>query len=288
MSNLSVAINHRKLSNATIFYREAGLPLKPTLLLLHGFPTSSHMFRNMMPILAKDHHVIAPDLPGFGFTTVNAGYKYTFADLASTIAEFLDALKIMKFSMYVFDYGAPVGLRLALARPNAVTALITQNGNAYTEGLGDVWSPIKQYWKTGSEADAKVLRENMLTYEGTKSQYVGGELHPEQIAPESWTLDHALLSREGNQDIQLSLFKDYETNVDLYPKFQEWFRARKLPTLVVWGKNDPFFIPPGAEAFKKDLPEAEVHLLDAGHFAGETHTEEIGQLILKFLKAKGV
>jgi pimeloyl-ACP methyl ester carboxylesterase len=246
------------------------------------------MFRNLRALLAKDYHVIAPDLPGFGFTTVDTGYQYTFANLATTIGDFLDSLRIEKFSMYIFDYGAPVGLRLALSRPDAVTALIMQNGNAYTEGLGDVWGPVAQYWKTGSGVDREAVRAGMLSYTATRAEYEGGTPHPERIAPESWTLDYALLSREGNQEIQLDLFKDYETNVALYPQFQAWFRSRRLPTLVAWEKNDPFFPPAGADAFKKDLPQAEVHLLDAGHFAGETHTEELGGLIVEFLKKHNI
>ncbi|KAI9846382.1 MAG: hypothetical protein M1838_001285 [Thelocarpon superellum] len=276
------------LSDATVFYRTAGSPSKPTILLLHGFPTSSHMFRNLIPILAPRYHVLAPDFPGFGFTTTQAGYKHTFAKLATTINEFLDKLSVTSFSMYIFDYGAPVGLRVALNRRHAVRALISQNGNAYREGLGDAWGPIQQYWRTGAAEDREAVRAGVLTAETTRWQYEFGTRHPERIAPESWTLDYALMSREGNAEIQLDLFKDYESNVALYPRFQEWFRQSQIPTLIAWGKNDPFFIPPGAAAFKNDLPLAELHMLDAGHFAGETETQELGLMILEFLEKNNI
>ncbi|KAI9764538.1 MAG: hypothetical protein M1840_008364 [Geoglossum simile] len=276
------------LSNTTIFYRTAGSAEKPTILLLHGFPTSSHMYRNLIPLLSQKYHVVAPDFPGFGFTTASPDYKYTFASITTTLGEFLDALNVKVFSLYIFDYGAPVGLRLALQRPQAVRALITQNGNAYLDGIGDGFSAIKQYWMTGSAEDREGLRQSLLSFDSVKWQYENGTPHPERIAPETWTLDHALMSRKGNQEIQLDLLKDYETNVQLYPKFQEWFRNRQVPTLIAWGKNDLLFVRPGAEAYKRDLPNAEFHLLDAGHFAGETETLEIGSLILEFLGKNGI
>jgi pimeloyl-ACP methyl ester carboxylesterase len=246
------------------------------------------MYRNLIPLLSQKYCVVAPDFPGFGFTTVSPDYEYTFANMATTLGEFLDALNIKTFSMYIFDYGAPIGLRLALQRPQAVRALITQNGNAYLEGVGEVLVPITKYWMTGSAEDREVLRQGLLSFDAVKSQYENGTTHPERIAPETWTLDHALMSREGNQEIQLDLFKDYETNVQLYPKFQEWFRNSQVPTLIAWGKNDLLFVQPGAEAYKRDLPNAEFHLLDAGHFAGETETQEIGRLILEFLGKNGI
>ncbi|KAJ7065476.1 alpha/beta hydrolase fold protein [Mycena amicta] len=273
-------------SGISVFYRIAGPEDAPVVLLLHGFPTSSHQFRNLIPILAKHYRVVAPDLPGFGFTTVPAdrGYKYTFDALAQTTSAFLDALSITSFAVYIFDYGAPVGLRLALERPTAVKAIITQNGNAYEDGLGAAWAPIQAYWASGSEADREIVRAGVLTFDTTKWQYTHGSRAPEAIAPETYTLDYALMQRPGNLAIQLDLFFDYQNNVKLYPKFHEYFRKSQVPLLAVWGKHDPFFIPPGAEAYKRDLPNAEVVLLDAGHFAGETETAEIGDLMLKFLQ----
>ncbi len=284
MSTPSTTTEYLTLSNAKIFYRTAGSPSNPTILLLHGFPSSSHMFRNLIPILSHSYHVIAPDFPAFGFTTTSPHYEYTFANMATTLGEFLDALKIKTFSMYIFDYGAPIGLRLALARPDAVRALITQSGNAYTEGIGAALAPLSQYWKTGSQADREALRGGLLSLEGTKAQYEYGTPQPERIAPESYTLDYALLNTPERQEILLDLFKDYETNVALYPKFHEWLAKSQVPTLVAWGKNDPFFVAAGGEAYKKDVPGAEVHMLDAGHFAAETNTDEIGALMLAFLK----
>ncbi|KAK7031780.1 Alpha/beta hydrolase fold protein [Favolaschia claudopus] len=258
----------------------------PTVLLLHGYPTSSHQYRNLIPLLSKHYRVIAPDLPGFGFTTVPAerNYTYTFASLATTIGAFLDALSIKSFAVYIFDYGAPVALRLALQRPEAITAIISQNGNAYEEGLGAGWAPIRKYWETGSAEDRKIVNDGVVTFEATKWQYTHGTRDPEVIAPESYTLDWALLQRPGNLDVQLDLLYDYQNNVALYPQFQEYFRKSQVPLLAVWGKHDPFFIPPGAEAYKRDLPKAEVVFLDAGHFAGETETAEIAGLMLRFLE----
>jgi pimeloyl-ACP methyl ester carboxylesterase len=267
-----------------VFYREAGAPGAPVLLLLHGYPTSSHMFRELMPRLAAKYRVIAPDLPGFGFTTVPAEreYHYSFDSLAKTIEAFVDALGLTRYAIYIFDYGAPTGLRLALARPEQVTAIISQNGNAYEEGLGDAWDPIKAYWKEPTKENRDALRQ-FLSLEATKWQYTHGAPNPELIAPESYTLDAALMERPGNAEIQLDLILNYASNVALYPKFQEYFRKEQPPLLAIWGKNDPFFIPPGAEAFKRDNPNAVVQMLDTGHFALETHVEEIAAAIDRLL-----
>ncbi|EED14099.1 hydrolase, putative [Talaromyces stipitatus ATCC 10500] len=274
-----------------IFYRESGPVDAPVVLLLHGFPSSSHQYRNLIPLLATKYRVIAPDLPGFGFTEVTDNYEHTFDNLAVTVLEFLDTLAIAKFSVYIFDYGAPTALNLSLKRPEAIQAIITQNGNAYEDGLGDFWNPLRQYWASGDKDNVEIratLAAAVLTYEATKGQYVTGTLPNKVIAPESYTLDYALLQRPGQEKIQIDLFWDYQNNVKNYPRFQEYFRKSQVPLLAVWGKNDPFFIAPGAEAFKRDLPNAEIHLLDAGHFAVETETEEIGALILEFLKRNGI
>jgi pimeloyl-ACP methyl ester carboxylesterase len=273
---LRVATRKVKADGITVFYREAGQPDAPVILLLHGFPTSSHMFRNLIPQLAGKYRVIAPDLPGFGFTEVPASrnYSYTFDSLAKTALAFVDALGLKRYAIYVFDYGAPVGYRLALAHPERISAIVSQNGNAYEEGLSDAWNPIQRYWQNPTPENRDALR-GFLTLEGTRGQYVAGVAHPEMIAPESYTLDQALLERPGNADIQLDLFLDYASNVKLYPAFQAYFRSAKPPTLAIWGKNDPFFIPPGAEAYRRDNPETAVQLLDTGHFALETHAEEI-------------
>jgi pimeloyl-ACP methyl ester carboxylesterase len=272
-------------SGETIFYREAGQPSNPTVLLLHGFPSSSHQYRNLIPILAAKYHVLAPDLPGFGFTVPPADYVYTFDNIGKTISTWIKEIPNApaKYTIYIFDYGAPTGLRLALEDPPAVTAIITQNGNGYVEGLGELWNPIKKYWASGDKADREAI--SMLTsVDFTKYQYTNGAKDASVVQPESYTLDQALLDRPGNADIQLDLFYDYRKNLDLYPKFQEYFRSSQVPVIAVWGKNDQIFIAPGAEAFKKDLPKAEVHLVDAGHFALETNLEEIAGLILPFLE----
>lgn len=267
-----------------IFYREAGPSNAPTVLLLHGFPTSSHMFRNLIPALAEKYHIVAPDLPGFGFTDSpdRTRFRYTFENVATVIDKFTQTIGLQRYAIYVFDYGAPVGFRLALAHPERVTAIISQNGNAYEEGLSQGWNPIQKYWKEPNQANREALRE-FLTPEATKSQYVYGVTDESLVAPEAYALDSALLQRSGNDEIQLDLFLDYASNVALYPKFQEYFRNKQPAFLAVWGKNDPFFLPPGADAFKRDIPKAEVHFFDTGHFALETHHREIGQAILEFL-----
>ena len=248
------------------------------------------MFRELIPRLATDYRVIAPDLPGFGFTEVPAErkYVYSFDGLASTIEAFTQALKINRYAIYVFDYGAPTGLRLAMAHPERVTAIVSQNGNAYEEGLGGAWGPIRKYWAEPTAENRDVIRKNVLTLEGTRWQYTHGVANPDSVPPESYTLDTALLERSGNKNIQLDLFLDYASNVKLYPKFQEYFRKSKPPLLAIWGKNDPFFIPAGAEAFRKDIPSAKIQLLDTGHFALETHVVEIASAIKDFLETNGV
>jgi len=272
-----------------VFYRAAGDPSAPVVLLLHGFPSSSFMFRELIPRLADRYRVIAPDLPGFGFTEVPAERKYTYSfdALARTIEAFTEAIKIKRYALYVFDYGAPTGFRLAMAHPERVTGIVSQNGNAYEEGLGDAWGPIRKYWAAPTAENRKVIGDNVLTLEGTRWQYTHGVAIPESVAPESYTLDTALMERPGNKEIQLDLFLDYASNVKLYPKFQEYLRTSKPPLLAIWGKNDPFFIAAGAEAFRKDLPDAQVQLLDTGHFAIETHAVEIAAAMREFLEASG-
>jgi pimeloyl-ACP methyl ester carboxylesterase len=267
-----------------VFYREAGNPQSQAVLLLHGFPTSSHMYRELIPALADRYHVVAPDLPGFGFTEApdRKTFKYTFDHLAEVIERFTEVLGLSRYVLYVFDYGAPVGFRLALSHPERVTALISQNGNAYEEGLSEGWNPIQAYWKNPSPENRSALRA-FLTPETTQWQYTHGAANPERLSPDAWTLDSALLARPGNDEIQLDLFGDYKSNVALYPKFQEYFRTQRPPLLAVWGKNDPFFLPAGAEAFKRDNPQAVVHLLDAGHFALESRGSEIAVIIRDFL-----
>jgi pimeloyl-ACP methyl ester carboxylesterase len=281
----SVSIKRIEADGIDMFYREAGEKDAPVVLLLHGFPSSSHMYRDLIPRLADRYRVIAPDLPGFGFTNVPAsrGYRYTFDALAETVAAFVDKLGLTSYAIYVFDYGAPTGFRLALKYPDRVLALISQNGNAYEEGLGDAWAPIRKYWAEPSAANRQVVHDAVLNYEGTRFQYVHGVSDPDSIAPESYTLDAALLERPGQKDIQLDLFLDYASNVKMYPTFQKFFRDVKPPTLVIWGRHDPFFIPPGAQAFRRDIPQATVTMLDTGHFAVETHAQEIASAIKELL-----
>jgi pimeloyl-ACP methyl ester carboxylesterase len=283
-------MSHNKniqVNGVNLFYREAGNPASPTVLLLHGFPTSSHMFRNLIPRLADAYHVVAPDLPGFGFSEAPArsSFKYTFDNLAKVTEGFTEKLGLKRYAIYIFDYGAPVGLRLGLSHPERITAIISQNGNAYEEGLSEGWNPIQKYWKEPTLANRAALRD-FLKPEATKWQYTHGVADPTLVAPESYTLDSALLARPGNDEIQLDLFLDYASNVALYPKFQEHFRAHRPPLLAVWGKNDPFFLPPGAKAFTRDNPNAEVHFYDTGHFALETHVDEIAGTIRDFFKRR--
>lgn len=268
-----------------IFYREAGNPEDATLLLLHGFPSSSHMFRNLIPLLADRFHIVAPDLPGFGFSTSppQSQFNYTFDNLAKVIEAFTETIGLMRYALYVFDYGAPVGFRLAVGHPERVTAIVSQNGNAYEEGLSDAWDPIRSYWAKPTTENRKTLRDALLNFEGTRWQYTHGVSNPEAVAPESYTLDAALLERPGNKDIQLDLFLNYASNLALYPVFQKYFRDAKPPLLAIWGKHDPFFLPPGAEAYRRDNPNATVELLDTGHFALETHVEEIAAAIRRLM-----
>lgn len=281
MSAHSVSYRYQQADGVNVFYREAGDPSLPVLLLLHGFPASSHQFRNLIPLLADKFHLIAPDLPGFGFTEVPAErhYSWTFDALGQTLTAFVDALGLTRYAMYLFDYGAPAGLRLALAYPDRVTGLISQNGNAYLEGLGEAWAPVRAMWADPSEANRQVVRDNVLTAEGVKWQYLHGVSDPQQVAPETYTLDTLLMARPGNKAIQLALFLDYASNLERYPAFQAFFRQQQVPTLVIWGRHDPFFIPPGAAAWQRDNPQAEVELLDSGHFALETHTGYIASRI---------
>jgi pimeloyl-ACP methyl ester carboxylesterase len=285
-SRLPLTSIHRiEADGVSVFYREAGPADAPVILLLHGFPTSSFQFRELIPRLADSYRVIAPDLPGFGFTVVpeNRRYEYTFESLAKTMLAFTDALNLTKYAMYIFDYGAPTGLRMAVEHPERVTAIVSQNGNAYEEGLGDAWRPIQRYWREPTMEHRNAIR-GALNLEGLRHEYSVGIPDPTLIKPEGYTLDAALLARPGNVDIQLDLFLDYANNVKLYPKFQEYFRSAQPPLLAVWGKFDPYFIPPGAEAFLRDNPNATVQFLETGHFALETHLEEVASATRKFLQ----
>lgn len=278
------SIHRIEADGVNVFYREAGPADAPVVLLLHGYPTSSFQFRFLIPLLADRFRVIAPDLPGFGFTKVPAArnYTYTFDALAKTISAFTDALHLQRYALYVFDYGAPTGFRLAMAHPERVTAIVSQNGNAYEEGLGDAWAPIRRYWSHPTRENRDALRP-AFTLDGIRHEYSVGIPDPDAIAPEGYTLDAALIARPGRIEIQLDLFLDYANNVKLYPSFQEYFRKHQPPLLAIWGKRDPYFIPPGAEAFRRDIPNATVQFLDTGHFALETHLEEIAQALKKFL-----
>jgi pimeloyl-ACP methyl ester carboxylesterase len=267
-----------------IFYREAGHAGAPVLLLLHGFPTSSHMFRNLIPLLADRYHVIAPDYPGFGHSDApdRGAFEYTFANLAELIDKLTVSLGVSRYSMYVMDYGAPVGFRLALKHPGRVQALIVQNGNAYTEGLGAFWDPVKAYWEEGSQARRDALA-GLVNLETTIFQYTDGVEDTTRINPDNWAIDQSFLDRPGNREIQLDLFYDYRTNVPLYPDFQEFFRRYAPPTLIIWGKNDKIFPEAGAHPYLRDLPDAEMHILDTGHFALEDKLDVMAPLIHDFL-----
>ena len=267
-----------------IFYREAGNPNAPTLLLLHGFPTSSHMFRDLIPMLAERFHLVAPDFPGFGQSDMpeRNKYDYTFANIAKTIGGFVDKIGLKNFAIYIFDYGSPVGLHVALQMPDRISAIITQNGNAYEEGLSSGWDPIRAYWKDASQENRDALRV-FLKPETTVFQYTHGVPDPGLVSPDGRSLDDFYLARPNADEVQLDLFKDYANNVALYPRFQEYFRKYQPPLLAVWGKNDPFFLPAGAEAFRRDIPKTQVHFYDTGHFALETHAAEIATKIHDFL-----
>jgi pimeloyl-ACP methyl ester carboxylesterase len=267
-----------------IFYREAGPKDAPTILLLHGFPTAGHMFRDLIPQLADRFHLVAPDLPAFGQSDMPARgeFTYTFENIANVINRFTEVIGLARFAMYVFDYGAPVGFRLAVRHPDRITAIISQNGNAYEEGLSDGWNPIQKYWKDASQANRDALRA-FLKPETTRWQYTQGVPDATAVSPDGYSLDNFYLARAGADEIQLDLFGDYKSNVALYPTFQNYFRTQKPRFLATWGKNDPFFLPVGAEAFKRDISGATVHFFDTGHFALETHAKEIAALIREFL-----
>ena len=267
-----------------IAYREAGSPNSPVVLLLHGFPTSSHMFRDLIPGLSDKFHVIAPDLPGFGRSDMPSptAFKYSFERLAEVIARFTEVLGINMFAMYVFDYGSPVGLRIATKYPERISAIISQNGNAYEEGLSSGWNPIRTYWQDPSESNRDALR-GFLSPQTTYWQYTQGVADTSLVSPDGYSLDDYYLARPGAHEVQLDLLLDYASNVALYPAFQRYFRDHKPPLLAIWGRNDPFFLPAGAEAFKRDIPDAEVQFVDSGHFALETHHQEIAKAITEFL-----
>ena len=269
-----------------IFYREAGDPAAPAVLLLHGYPTSSHMFRNLIPRLAERYHVVAPDLPGFGFSAQpdRATFAYTFDHLSTVMTHFTEATGLRRYALYLFDYGAPIGLRMAMAHPERVAAVVSQNGNAYEEGLGPNWARLRKIWAEPTEANRDSLRPG-FSPEGNKRRYLAGVPDADRslVAPDAYTHDDAFLAHAGNDQIQLDLLMDYGTNIALYPKFQAYLRNNQPPVLAIWGKYDPTFIPAGADAFRRDIPDAEVRLLDAGHFALETRGEEIADAMLAFL-----
>lgn len=287
-ASAETAVRHNTVTidGQDIFYREAGSPDAPTLLLLHGFPTSSQQYRNLIPALADSYHVIAPDYPGFGRSSMPdpSEFEYSFANYANLMDGFTDTLELSSYSLYVMDYGAPVGYRLALKEPEAIEALIIQNGNAYEEGLLEFWDVFRTYWTNETDENREPLR-GFLNVGATEWQYTHGvpETHVSRISPDAWMLDQAYLDRPGNQEIQLDLFYDYRTNVDLYPDFQAFFREYQPPTLIVWGKNDHIFPAQGAAPYLRDLPDAQLHLIDAGHFILESHGPEIAATIRDFL-----
>jgi pimeloyl-ACP methyl ester carboxylesterase len=279
------AVTYRKVDvdGLGVFYREAGLKDAPTILLLHGFPTAGHMFRDLIPLLADRFHLLAPDLPGFGQTDMPArdAFAYTFDQIANVVDRFVEVVGLRSFAIYVFDYGAPVGFRLALRHPDRITAIISQNGNAYEEGLSEGWSPVRNYWQEPSPSNREVLR-SFLKPETTRWQYTQGVPDVAAVSPDGYSLDNFYLARSGADEVQLDLLGDYKSNVALYPKFQNYFRTRKPRLLAVWGKNDPFFLPRGAEAFGRDIPGAAIHFFETGHFALETHVKEIATEIRSF------
>ncbi|GJH16940.1 alpha/beta hydrolase [Caballeronia novacaledonica] len=280
----TIAHRHIDVDGFNVFYREAGPADGPKLLLLHGFPSSSHMFRDLIPLLSGRFHIVAPDLPGFGVSDMPSrdAFSYTFENIANVIDRFTEVIGFDRYAVYVFDYGAPTGFRLALKHPERITAIVSQNGNAYEEGLSDGWNPIRAYWQAPTQANRDALRA-MLTKDTTKWQYTHGVPDVSAISPDGYTLDDYYLNRPGAHDVQLDLFGDYRNNVALYPAFQAYFREHQPKFLAVWGKNDPFFLPPGAEAFKRDIPHADVRFFDTGHFALETHATQIAAAITEFL-----
>lgn len=276
------AIRYRKadVDGFNVFYREAGTPGKPKLLLLHGYPSSGHMFRDLMPLLADSFHIVAPDLPGFGQSDMPSRetFAYTFDHLAQVIDRFTEVLGFDRYTVYVFDYGAPTGFRLAVKHPERITGIISQNGNAYVDGLSNGWDPIRTYWQDPTPANREALRE-FLSPEATRWQYVHGVPDESLVSPDGYTLDNHYLARPEAHEVQLDLLLDYRSNVALYPAFQAYFRQHQPRFLAIWGKHDPFFLPPGAEAYKRDIPDAQVQFLDTGHFALETHAAEIAKAI---------
>jgi pimeloyl-ACP methyl ester carboxylesterase len=284
---MSTTFKTVNVDGTAVFHREAGNRNRPAILLLHGFPTSSHMFRDLIPALADEYHVVAPDLPGFGKTEIKPRdqFAYTFDNIAHVIDRFTEVVGLKKFAVYIFDYGAPVGLRIAAKHPERITAIVSQNGNAYVEGLSEGWNPIQKYWRAPTPENRAALRD-FLKPETTLFQYMHGVADATLISPDGYGLDSFYLSRPGIDEIQLDLFLDYASNVALYPAFQAYFRAHQPPLLAVWGKNDPFFIPPGAEAFKRDIPSADIRFFDTGHFALETHVDEIANAMRDFLSRK--
>lgn len=281
---MSVRFNTVDVDGLKLFYREAGDRSRPTVLLLHGFPSASHMFRDLIPELADRYHVVAPDMPGFGMTEQppRDAFAYRFDTIANVIDRFTELLGLAKFAIYVFDYGAPIGFRLAVKHPERITAIITQNGNTYLDGVSDAFAPVMAYWKEPNQTNRDAMR-GLLAPETTLFQYTHGVDDPSKVSPDGRNLDDFYLSRPGNDEIQLDLLLDYQTNVALYDTIQAYLRERQPPVLAVWGKNDPFFIPPGAEAFKRDVPAADVRFVDSGHFALETHAAEIGAAMREFL-----
>jgi pimeloyl-ACP methyl ester carboxylesterase len=279
-----IAYRTANVDGLKVFYREAGPMNAPTLLLLHGFPTSSHMFRDLIPLLADRFHTIAPDMPGFGHSDMPARdtFTYTFAKLAEVIGRFTEVVDLKRFAIYIFDYGAPVGLRIAIKHPEQITAIISQNGNAYEEGLSNGWDPIRNYWREPTKANRDALRSFLLP-DATVWQYTHGVSDPSMISPDGYSLDNFYLMRPGAHEAQLDLLLDYASNVALYPQFQGYFRNRQPPLLAVWGRNDPFFLPAGAEAYRRDISDADVRFFDTGHFALETHCAEIAAAIRGFI-----
>ena len=279
-------IQYRKVNvdGFNVFFRQAGRADAPALLLLHGFPSAGHMFRELIPALSDRFHLVAPDLPGFGQSDMppRDKFAYTFDRLAQVIERFTEVIGLVRFAIYIFDYGAPTGLRLAVRHPERISAIISQSGNAYVEGLSEGWNPIRAYWKDASEANRKALVA-FLSPESTYWQYTHGVTDTSRVSPDGYSLDNHYLMRPGAHDVQLDLFGDYKSNVAMYPEFQAYFRKHKPPLLALWGKNDPFFLPPGAEAFKRDIPGVDVRFLDTGHFALETHAAEIAAAIRDFL-----
>jgi pimeloyl-ACP methyl ester carboxylesterase len=282
----AIRYRYADVDGSKIHYREAGSPGKPKLLLLHGFPSSGHMFRDLIPLLSDRFHIVAPDLPGFGLSDMPSrdAFAYTFDHIADVIDRFTEVVGFDRFAVYVFDYGAPTGFRLAVKHPERIAGIISQNGNAYVEGLSDGWNPIRAYWEKPSAENREALRA-FLAPEATRWQYTHGVADASLVSPDGIALDNHYLARKGADEVQLDLFLDYQSNVALYPAFQAYFRKHRPRFLAVWGKNDPFFLPPGAEAFKRDIPDAQLRFFDTGHFALETHAEDIAQAIREFFVA---